>query len=268
MFKRLTAQPFWVNLLAAIALVFFIGFLFFVSLGFITRHGDTVQVPEVEGKSVGDARTLLEAGGFRVVIQDSLYTDSLPALTVLRQSPPPDAQVKVNRTVFLTINKVQPPMVAMPNLISYSFRSAVMTLESERLVMGDTLYRADFAKNTVLDQLYHGQPIAPGTLIPEGSQISLVLANGVGDTPMPVPDLIGKTLDQAKNDLSTAGLSLGAVLFNGPITDTATAVVFRQVPSQASDQGQPNSIHPGESVDLWVTQSAPASDTTSRGGQY
>ncbi|HUX84849.1 MAG TPA: PASTA domain-containing protein, partial [Chitinophagaceae bacterium] len=223
MLKRLTSQPFWVNFLAAIILVFFIGFLFFVSLGFITKHGDTVRVPDVEGKSVGDARSLLQAGGFRVVIQDSLYTDSLPALTVLRQSPSSDAQVKVNRTVFLTINKVQPPMVAMPNLISYSFRSAVMTLESERLVMGDTLYRADFAMNTVLDQLYQGHPIAAGTLIPEGSQISLVLANGVGDTPMPVPNLIGKTLDEAKSDLSAAGLPMGALLFTGQITDTGSA---------------------------------------------
>jgi beta-lactam-binding protein with PASTA domain len=265
MLKRLTSQPFWVNVLAAILLIFIIGFIFFVSLGFITRHGETVRVPQELGKKVDDARQQLESGGFRVVIQDSSYIDSLPALTVLRQSPVADAQVKVNRTVFLTINKMEPPMVAMPDVVSYSFRSAVMTLQSQRLVMGDTIYRADFAKNTVLDQLYQGQTIRPGTLIPEGTRITLVLANGVGETTMAVPGLLGLTLEEAKNHLEAESLSVGVILYNGEITDTSAAVVIRQVPSQNNDLGQPNTIHSGESVDLWISQSATPADSSATG---
>lgn len=262
MLKKLTSQPFWVNLVAVLAFLFLIGFLFFVSLGFITRHGKTITVPEVEGKKVDDARMALDALGFKVVVQDSAFMDSLPAFTVLRQSPQANAVVKIYRTVFLTVNKAEPPLTAMPDLISYSFRSAVMTLESQRLVMGDTLYRADFAKNTVLDQLYDGKSIKAGTLIPEGSRISLVLANGVGLSANPVPNLIGLTFQQARDLLSANNLNLGVVLYDGQITDTANAVVFRQIPALTDDRGQPNSIHSGEGMDIWISQTPPAKDTT------
>ncbi|HVB03643.1 MAG TPA: PASTA domain-containing protein [Chitinophagaceae bacterium] len=262
MFKRLTRQPFWVNLLAAIGLIFLIWMIFFISLGFITKHGQSVGVPLIVGRSLDDAEMVLNKDGFHVVVQDSAFTDSLPAFTILRQSPQADDQVKPNRTVFLTVNKAEPPMTAMPDLISYSFRSAVMTLESQRLVMGDTIYRADFAKNSVLDQLYQGKPIKAGTLIPEGSRISLVLANGLGAASSPVPDFIGLTFQQARDLINADDLSLGVVLFNGPITDTANAYVFQQIPARRGDQGNPNNIHPGEVVDLWVSQLPQAPDSS------
>ncbi len=148
----------------------------------------------IVGKNVDEARRILENNGFEVEIQDSIYIDSIPKLAVIKQSPDADATVKVNRTIYLTLNRAQPPLVEMPNLVGFSLRNAQMYLENLGLHLGDTTFRPDIAKNAVLEQIYNGQPVKAGTKIFMGSTISFVLGNGVSDLDMAVPDLMGKHL--------------------------------------------------------------------------
>ena len=83
LFIYLTKQPFWVNLLASLALVFLIGFLFLQSLSWFTHHGEYLKVPAVKGQNVDNAIKILESRGFDVIIQDSVYFDSIPRYTVI-----------------------------------------------------------------------------------------------------------------------------------------------------------------------------------------
>lgn len=257
MFDWLTRRSFFANLVAAVALIFLIGILFFASLSFITKHGQTIKVPTVTGQNVAQAKQVLESLGFSVLVRDSAFVDSLPPLAVVRQTPAPYYVVKPGRTIYLTVNKTTPPMTAMPNLVNYSFRSAVMTLESQRLALGDTIYKPDIAKNAVLAQWYHGASIKPGTELPEGSKITLVLGDGVGNAANPVPNLVGLTFLQASELLSASNLSMGVVLTNGPISDTSAAFVFKQNPPATNDQGQANLIRAGEGMDVWISQRMP-----------
>lgn len=257
MFKWLTHRSFLFNLIAACILFFLLGVIFFASLGFITRHGETVKVPGVDGQQYTSAKRLLTSLNFNVIVQDSAYVDSLPPLAVVRQMPDEGSIVKIDRTIYLTLNKTSPPLTAMPDLLYYSFRSAVMTLESQRLQLGDTLYKPDIAKDAVLDQLYNGKSIKGGTMIPEGSKISLVLGDGIGNVANPVPNLVGLTYQQALDLLSGSSLSPGVVLTSGALTDTLNAFVFKQDPSPVGSTGQPNYIRAGESIDIWLSQTNP-----------
>ncbi len=261
MFKWLTTKPLWFNLLAAIAFILLLGVIFFISLGFITRHGETVKVPDVISKSFASAKATLESTGFDVIVQDSAFADSLPGLAVLRQTPDPESVVKVNRTVYLTLNKTVPPTVAMPDLAGLTFRSAQMTLESKKLSVGDTLHKPDFS-TTVLDQSFDGKPVKPGTLIPEGSKIGLVIGNGLGSVSFPIPDFVGLTLSQAKDLLSANNLSLELVLTDGTVSDTANAYVFKQSPPKQTAGGQQNYVKAGEGIDLWISQTMKSATDT------
>ena len=102
---------------------------------------------------------MLKKEGFEVVIQDSVYYDTIPPLSVVKQFPEPDASVKVNRTVYLTVNKAVPPVIEMPNLIGMSFRNAELELKNRGLKLGDTSYKPDIAKNAVLEQLMNHSSI-------------------------------------------------------------------------------------------------------------
>ena len=262
MFKSITKQPFWVNLLVAVFLIFLLTFLFLQSLSWFTNHGSYLKVPSVVGKNVDDAVKSLEDQGFEVIITDSIYSDNVPMNTVKKQIPDPGSTVKVNRTVFLNVNPVALPLVEMPKLEGLSLRFAIERLGKNHLVLGDTTYRPDFMKGTVLEQDYNGNKVLAGSKLPWGSSVSLVIGGGLSQQVIPVPDFYGLTLADAKMQLTKKGITLAAVLPSGPIDDTLKAFVYKQNPDVRDDEGKINFIQPGQTIDLWISSTPPPPDST------
>lgn len=261
MFKFIAKQPFWVNLIAAIVFVVLIGFLALQSLSWFTNHGSYLKVPSVTGKKVGDAVKFLENEGFDVVITDSLYNDRLPLNSVKKQIPDAGATVKVNRTVFLNINPTSLPMVEMPRLEGLSFRFAFEKLVKSHLTLGDTTYKPDFMKGSILKQTYRGNPVLPGTKLRWGSPISLVIGAGLQEQQIRVPELVGLTVSEAKEELQAKGILLAAILTSGEVTDTLNAFVYKQNPDALNDEQQPTFIQPGQTMDIWVSVDPPEPDS-------
>ncbi|MBU2018884.1 MAG: hypothetical protein KJ941_04480, partial [Bacteroidetes bacterium] len=58
------------------------------------------------------------------------------------------------------------------------------------------------ANGAVLDQLYKGSRIKEGTKIPIGSTIALVVGRNEGGIPIPIPDLYGLTIFEARDRLA------------------------------------------------------------------
>ncbi|THU40730.1 PASTA domain-containing protein [Niastella caeni] len=249
----MTGKPLWVHILTGIGIVILLVVVFLQSLHLITRHDKTLTIPAVTGKSFAEARQILESKGFEVELQDSIYNDTAKPLSVLRQFPDAEALVKVNRTVYLTINKAIPPLIEMPNLEGLSFRSAEISMNQYGLKLEDTLYRTDFAKNSVLEQQYNGERIKAGTKVPQGSPIVLILGSGLGHEDFSVPDLVGLNYNDAKVLLESNGLNVGSVI---PGIDP-NAFVGRQSPEHMSPDGRVNRIRQGQSVDLWLQADKP-----------
>ena len=229
-------------------------FLFLKMLGWITKHGEYLKVPAVTGMKTSEAIKLLEKQGFEVYIQDSIFTDTAARGIVLKQLPDPDATVKINRTVFITVNRLIPPMIDMPQLEGQSFSSALKILERVHLKLGDTIYRPDFMSGSVLEQRYNGVKIAEKTKIQWGSRITLVIGAGVENELMPVPSLIGMTYSEAKAYLEESGIGIGAVIPDGILTDTASAFVYKQRPETVDANKQPVFIQSGQLMDIWISQ--------------
>ena len=252
MFRFLTSKPLWVNILAGFILLVVLLLLFLGSLDLITHHGKTMKIPAVVGQSIDQARKTLEPQGFEILIQDSIYNDTIPPLQVIKQFPEPDNLVKVNRTVYLTINRAVAPEVDMPNLLSMTFRNAEMVLRRYGLKLGDTVFRPDFARNSVLDQEYKGESIKPGTKIQQGTEITLILGNGVG-TEFIVPDLFGLSYREARVAINEAGLIIGSVVPDNDVSDTLNAFVYRQNPDRFDYEKQINHIRQGQIIDIWLS---------------
>ena len=252
MFRFLTSKPLWVNILAGFVILVVLLLLFLGSLDIITHHGKTMKIPSVVGQTIEQATKTLESEGFDVQIQDSIYNDTVPPLQVIKQFPEADNLVKVNRRVYLTINQAVAPEVDMPNLVSMTSRNAQMVLARYGLKLGDTVYKPDFARNSVLDQEYKGASIKPGTKIQQGSKITLVLGNGVG-TEFVVPDLFGMTYQEARASASASGLLIGSVVPDGDVQDTLHAYVYRQNPDRYDYERQVNHIRQGQIIDIWLS---------------
>lgn len=251
-------NSFRMNVLAIIGLCIVLYFLFFAMLGFITGHGAQLKVPNIVGKTLKAGESQLKTIGFDIQI-DSAYDPSKKALTILGQEPEVGEIVKPGRTIFLTVNKAEPPKTPMPNLNGLSLRSAIMILNSSKLELGDTTYRPDIAQGAVLDQLFNGSIIRPGQMIPQGSKISLVLGDGLGNTVFDVPDIVGLSYAEAVAMLSANNLLFTAVA-SDEITDTASAIVYMQVPSALNELGTANRLREGDELGFYFKQNATQED--------
>lgn len=256
MFRFLTRQHFLVNLLVAMVLLIAAIFGFLGLLNVITHHNQYEKVPLVTGKSFEEAEGILKDKGFQVEIQDSVWKPEIAPQLVVAQSPGADQTVKSHRIIFLTVNKSQPPQIDMPNLVGFSFRNALLYIGQLGLKLGDTTRKPDIARDAVLEQIYNGQPIKPGTQIFEGSVISFVLGSGLGDEELAVPDLYGMTYTEAKNMLQQKGINIGALIADPDVADTANAYIYRQNPITTIDlpEGgrQVNKMRVGQSIDIWL----------------
>ncbi|MCA6473330.1 MAG: PASTA domain-containing protein [Chitinophagaceae bacterium] len=271
--EQITRKPLWVNMVFAFLLVVTLVLLFFGSLNWITGFGKTQKVPSVTGQNVQAAIKMLEASGLEVVIQDSVFIDTLAKQAVVRQIPDAESIVKTGRTIYLTINRSIPPQVEMPNLTGFSLKSAEMFLLSLGLKMGNISYRPDIARNAVLEQLLGDRPIAPGTKIPTGTVINFVLGSGEGSGELEVPQLVGLTFEAAKLMLQGMNINIGAVVALNPISDSASSFIVKQSPAALSDSLDmsgfrlPNKMKAGQLMDLFLSTTPPA-PTDSTQSQY
>ncbi len=239
-----------VVILLLISVFIYAGMLIF--LRHYTHHSETLPVPDVRKLPVREAGKLLQDKKMRWQVSDSVYLTSVKPGTVVNQNPEPGFKVKENRNVFLTINALAPEKVKMPNVVGVSLRQAKTMLESQGLTIGKMTYVPDIAQNNVLKQLYKGREIGKGTEIVKGSEIDLVLGRGLSDERTSVPDLLGSTLSEARDNLTKYSLNLGVMIYDNTVVtsaDSVKAFVFRQKPEAAPDA----TLQLGSSIDVWLT---------------
>lgn len=230
------------SILAIIVLSFF-----FVYLPNTTNHLESITVPDLSGMKVADVEAFLEDHDLRYEINDSTFLLNKPPSIVLTQYPKSGEKVKENRKIYITVTTNNPPNVEMPKVVDISLKSAEMLLQSYELQVGKIKYVPHLAQNLVLKQEYKGKEIPVGGRIPKGSTIDLTVADGRGNTEFQIPDVVGKTYEEAKVIIEGSNLIIGSILPPGtePAPDSK---VVRQNP--AAIQG--NTIREGEVVDIWL----------------
>jgi beta-lactam-binding protein with PASTA domain len=233
----------------------FIGLFVFVEIVFLslrvyTRHGQALAVPDFYGMSIDEVGKITDLKKLRFIIADSIFNQGQKPGTVVAQNPSPDTKVKVNRTIFLTINAFNPEKVKMPNVVGVSIRQAEAIILTNGLKVGARIYVPDIGKDYVLRQQYHGRDITPGTSILKGSAIDLVLSFGEGSSEVGVPDLKRLTLSKARDAISDLYINLGAIIFDKSVEtreDSLKAFIYKQNPNYGS------SIKAGNEIDIWLT---------------
>ncbi|MCX6292395.1 MAG: PASTA domain-containing protein [Bacteroidetes bacterium] len=243
-----TSKTFLINAIIALVFVMAAFGLLYNYLDNYTHHGESISVPDLRGLKKDRLESFISDKHLRYAIVDSIFELDKPPGTVVEQDPSPDSKVKEDRTIYLTVNASLPPKVKMPDLIDVSYRQAEAILSTFGLKVGTLIYKPDLAKNAVLGQHYRGNEISPGTSLPKGSVIDLVLGDGLGNTKVPVPDLIGRTKGEALFVLKASSLNVGTLFFDHGVRDSSAAKVYKQIP-QPSDSA---TINEGEAVDLYL----------------
>ncbi len=250
--EYLKTNTFRKNLIIAIVSVTAFLIIIFFSLRFYTRHGEGVPVPKLKGLPVEQAIELLESQGLRYQIDSVYQMDKAPGL-VVEQDPDPNTNVKMNRTIYLTIITSSAPDVGFPDIFAMSYLEARAVLSNYGIKISDTTYASDIVRDRVLTATFNGHNVKKGDQIPKGSTISLVLGDGKGASEVDLPDVVGLSLPEAIFSLKGSSLETGSIFYEGTITDSTTAKVIKQYPAVSDSLSK---VPIGTHVDLILSNDA------------
>lgn len=213
-----------------------------------TNHGETVSVPDVTGFHYDEIKDLINAKDLKYEVDiDSGFNADLNPLIILKQSPKAGNKVKSGRKIYLTLNSRNAPLLKMPNLVNSQLKNVQEILANAGLVRGDIEYVPDIGRNVVLEQKYRGRNIQEGFEIPKGSQIDLVVGDGLGNQSLNVPRLIGMDEVDAEFLIIGSGLRMGRINYI-PNDSIPKGTIIKHLPPAGVE------VKTGESIDLWISE--------------
>lgn len=217
-----------------------------VVMPWYVNGGGIVVVPDLRGKTVQQAKTILDSMDLQLEIGGT-KSSKLPPNTILTQNPEASDSVKHGRRIYVIVSGgVQ--LTTVPNLLGHSQREAQFMLERAGLELGNVSSdsSSEFPQNVVMSQ-----SIQPGAKVPQGTFVSVVISMGVvGPNEVSTPDVVGRPLSEAQRILTGAGLSIGKITFQ-PSSKLVPNTVLEQYP-------RPQEVVPkGTNVNLFVSSISP-----------
>ncbi len=131
--------------------------------------GSPVDVPDVTGESLADAKADLEGAGLKVKVASARVNSEFDAGQVARQSPTEGRQAAEGDTVTLTLSK-GPEMIEVPDVVGDSVDDAKAELEAAGFAVDEDRGLLGLFGDTVKRQSVEG-----GQRAPKGSTITITI---------------------------------------------------------------------------------------------
>lgn len=221
------------------------GVVFFVAGNWLVMplvtYRSVALVPDLYGLDVAVAkRTLLDSG--LVFVNDSTdhtWDYDVPANHVVSQDPPPYVAVKSGRGVRVTISR-GPQLHPVPDVRNMSPTQARLILQQQFFDVGTVAYTLRTNEDRS-ESFVTAQDPSPGSMVSRGMRVRLDISV------LPeMPDLTGRSLEEAKRYLQALGLRLGSIQQVQDDDLLPRSVVGQSVPPRRR-------IHAGDTVDLTVS---------------
>jgi beta-lactam-binding protein with PASTA domain len=195
------------------------------------KSAEQLVVPNVIGLTIQAAEQALSQRGLRLG-DVSTAPSTEPQGRVLAQTPQAGARIRAGDSV--AVRSSDGSLTVVPNLIGRSRSEADALLQARGLAVKSATERASTGgAGRILEQ----SP-APGTRVPRGSGLAVVLAA----TPtVIVPDLGGVALEEARSRLKASGLSVGGAL-TAP-SEHSPGTVVRQDPQAGTTVTAGTAVH-------------------------
>ena len=177
-FKKFASWYLWLNLLGMVLLLVAAFFGLKWWLASYTHHGEGIEVPDFYKMDYREATDLAEEAGLSLMVNDSTYNKELPAGCIVVQTPAKGMNVKQGRVIYVTINSLTVPRVAIPDLVdNSSYREAQYKLQSlgfrilpPKLIDGE--------KDWVYGIESRGRRVGTGDMVSIGSPLTLLVGSG------------------------------------------------------------------------------------------
>ncbi|WP_181429207.1 Stk1 family PASTA domain-containing Ser/Thr kinase [Curtobacterium sp. MCSS17_008] len=169
-----------------------------------------VRIPEVTGKSVTQARQLLQAQGLRPDARTDTRYDAVVAKgQVSTTKPAAEREVRKGTAVQIVVSD-GPRMIPLPAIVGQPLSTVTAALDDDFQLQDDQYeFSADAPEDTVIAAkglAADGQTVDLSSVREYGERGPVTLTVSLG----PVPDVTGKTVEEATAVLDGVGLTVGA----------------------------------------------------------
>jgi serine/threonine-protein kinase len=209
-----------------------------VIMPLIVHNTETVQVPNVVGKSFDDAQSIIENKNLKYIKSGEQYSDNVVPNTVINQIPKSGTEVKVGRSIYLIISKGRETL-EVPYLIGKSLREARVNLIQSGLALGNVVY---VASDSIGFDTVISQSIGNDRKIPAGSPINIIVSKG-SENFVKVPNLVGLAVSEAQSLLTESGFTIGNIFYGKSETYlSGTIIDHSPVAGELAKQNSPINI--------------------------
>ncbi len=178
------------------------------------RKAHSIPLMNLKNKTLVKAIEILESEGFKAVINDTVYTNSVLSGMVMEQFPKPYSRVKKGRTVRLSISHPE-RLVEVPDLIGQSKRNGELTLQQIGLLVDKVYF--EFHPNKKEGTIIWQSPKG-GDILRKGNGIHLSISKGKPPNFFQVPSLYQLSKTEAEKELKKSGLLLGKIEYKQDTT--------------------------------------------------
>jgi serine/threonine-protein kinase len=204
-----------------------------------------ISVPDVVGMEDKEAINSLEQQGFTPVIGDTSYGLKFKKGVIFFQRPLAGDTVKEGRRIYLFVSGGE-KVVSVPILRGKSIVDAKFALERIGLKLG----RVERVASSHPEDMIFDQQFEAGTPLKQGAYVSITVSAGRGSGVITVPDLIGKSLNDAQAIIKLLNLKVGKINYQASST-LLPNTILDQYPTVG------NKLNPGDNIDLFVTTPNP-----------
>ncbi|MBK6011886.1 Stk1 family PASTA domain-containing Ser/Thr kinase [Streptomyces sp. MBT53] len=139
------------------------------AIALTVSKGSAVDVPDVTGEDLDEAKSDLQDAGLTVKVSDTEVTSEYDAGQVAQQTPAGDSQAAKGDTVTLTLSK-GPEMVEVPSVVGASVDAATKLLEESGFKVKEDRGLLGLFGDTV-----KSQSVDAGEQAPKGSTITITI---------------------------------------------------------------------------------------------
>jgi len=166
----------------------------------IAIHGREVSMPNLVGKNVTEAGSMLRSKGLGLRVADRVYSDQ-PMNMVVRQTPPPGMQMKVSQQAHVVLSLGQ-RQLQIPSIEGNSLRVSRIELLRGGLQVGEVsnLAMPDQQVDTVVIQ--NPKPGAGGAT----PRVDVLVSAGPHEASFVMPHLVGLNEEEAQRRLEASGI--------------------------------------------------------------
>ena len=194
-------------------------------LGWFSGDIEEIKVPNFVGRTFEEAQALAQETGLEIARGEDVYSPDQEEGKITSQNPTADSVVSPGKLITVYVSKGKKDGV-VPKIVGMDYKGASEYLKT----FGFELGIVKTESSTLPENVIIEQSVEEGSTASKGTKIDVTVSDGKGKETVKMPNLIGKTPDEANAIIDTEGLKLGDATYEETTTTAQNLIFWQQYP--------------------------------------